>query len=50
MPGSAGGWICVRDAVKKALPKDAADAGQVPRRERRNAEAAPAATEDRRRG
>ena len=23
MPGHAGGWIAVRDAVKKPLPKDA---------------------------
>jgi len=23
VPGTSGGWICVRDAVKKALPKDA---------------------------
>ena len=30
VPGHKGGWITVRDAVKKALPKDAAEAGQVP--------------------
>ncbi len=32
VPGAKGGWITVRDAVKKALPKDAAEARQVPRR------------------
>ena len=31
VPGAKGGWIMVRDAVKKALPKDAAEARQVPR-------------------
>ena len=31
VPGAKGGWITVRDAVKKALPKDAAEARQVPR-------------------
>ena len=30
VPGAKGGWIMVRDAVKKALPKDAAEARQVP--------------------
>ena len=30
VPGAKGGWITVRDAVKKTLPKDAADARQVP--------------------
>ena len=29
VPGAKGGWITVRDAVKKALPKDAAEARQV---------------------
>ena len=28
VPGSKGGWITVRDAVKKALPKDAATPGK----------------------
>jgi large subunit ribosomal protein L3 len=28
VPGSKGGWITVRDAVKKALPKDAAKPGK----------------------
>jgi large subunit ribosomal protein L3 len=27
-PGSKGGWIAVRDAVKKALPKDAPKPGK----------------------
>ena len=29
VPGVKGGWITMRDAVKKALPKEAAEAGQV---------------------
>ncbi len=29
VPGIAGGWIFIRDAVKKALPKDAPKPGQV---------------------
>ena len=28
VPGSAGGWIAVRDAVKKPLPKDAPAPGK----------------------
>ena len=28
VPGHAGGWIYVRDAVKKALPKDAPQPGK----------------------
>jgi large subunit ribosomal protein L3 len=28
VPGSKGGWIAVRDAVKKALPKDAPQPGK----------------------
>jgi large subunit ribosomal protein L3 len=28
VPGSKGGWISVRDAVKKALPKDAPKPGK----------------------
>jgi large subunit ribosomal protein L3 len=28
VPGTAGGWIYVRDAVKKALPKDAPKPGK----------------------
>ncbi|MDB5569905.1 MAG: rplC [Hyphomicrobiales bacterium] len=38
VPGHAGGWITVRDAIKKALPKDAPQPGKF-----RMAEAAPAA-------
>ena len=30
VPGAKGGWITVRDAVKKTLPKDAPKPGQVP--------------------
>jgi large subunit ribosomal protein L3 len=28
VPGNAGGWIAVRDAVKKPLPKDAPAPGK----------------------
>ncbi|HVV43109.1 MAG TPA: 50S ribosomal protein L3, partial [Nitrobacter sp.] len=28
VPGAKGGWITVRDAVKKALPKDAPKPGK----------------------
>jgi len=28
VPGTAGGWIYIRDAVKKALPKDAPQPGK----------------------
>ena len=28
VPGHAGGWITVRDAIKKALPKDAPQPGK----------------------
>ncbi len=38
VPGSKGGWVFVRDAVKKSLPKDAPKPGAVRKRE-----AAPAA-------
>ena len=31
VPGAKGGWIMVRDAVKKALPEGRAEARQVPR-------------------
>jgi large subunit ribosomal protein L3 len=42
VPGAKGGWITVRDAVKKALPKDAPKPGKF--REAASAEtAAPAA-------
>ncbi len=39
VPGTAGGWIYVRDAVKKALPKDAPQPGKF----RMAADAAPEA-------
>ena len=29
VPGAKGGWILVRDAVKRALPEGRADAGRV---------------------
>jgi large subunit ribosomal protein L3 len=29
VPGSKGGWVLVRDAVKRALPKDAPRPGSV---------------------
>jgi large subunit ribosomal protein L3 len=38
VPGAKGGWILVRDAVKRALPKEAPKPGAI-----RKAEAAPAA-------
>jgi large subunit ribosomal protein L3 len=41
VPGHAGGWITVRDAVKKALPKDAPQPGKF-----RMAESAAAAAAD----
>ena len=41
VPGAKGGWILVRDAVKKALPKDAPKPGKF--REASNGAAAPAA-------
>jgi large subunit ribosomal protein L3 len=41
VPGAKGGWIMLRDAVKKALPKDAPKPGKF----RTAAEAAPAAAE-----
>ena len=47
MPGVAGGYIFVRDAVKKALPKDAPSPGKfrvVSADVAPAAEAAPAAT------
>lgn len=45
VPGSKGGWIMVRDAVKKALPKDAPKPGKFRLADEANnkADAAPAA-------
>jgi large subunit ribosomal protein L3 len=47
VPGSKGGWIAVRDAVKKALPKDAPKPGKFRLAEGggEQAEAAPAEQE-----
>ena len=42
VPGAKGGWITVRDAVKKALPKDAPQPGKFRLAEAAAAEAAPA--------
>ena len=36
VPGTKGGWIYVRDAVKKALPKDAPQPGKFVWRPKRN--------------
>jgi len=45
VPGSKGGWIMVRDAVKKALPKDAPKPGKfrLADEANKNSDAAPAA-------
>ena len=45
VPGAAGGWIMVRDAVKRALPKDAPQPGKF-RVAEKAADAAPAAAEE----
>jgi large subunit ribosomal protein L3 len=45
VPGFAGGWITVRDAVKKALPKDAPRPGKF-----RTADGAAAAAQDNKEG
>jgi large subunit ribosomal protein L3 len=42
VPGSKGGWIMVRDAVKKALPKEAPTPGKFRLTDAAPAEAAPA--------
>jgi large subunit ribosomal protein L3 len=49
VPGVAGGWIYVRDAIKKALPKEAPVPGKF-RLANAAAEAAPAATEEQKEG
>ncbi len=47
VPGVAGGWIYVRDAVKRKLPKDVPMPGQVPRRhDAAGAEAAAGSTQE----
>jgi len=40
VPGTAGGWIFVRDAIKKALPKDAPQPGKFRMPENASAESA----------
>ena len=47
VPGHAGGWIYLRDAIKKALPKDAPMPGKF---RLSGDKAAPAATEDKKEG
>jgi large subunit ribosomal protein L3 len=42
VPGHAGGWIAVRDAVKKPLPKDAPLPGKFRVHAESGASAAPA--------
>jgi large subunit ribosomal protein L3 len=42
VPGSKGGWIAVRDAVKKALPKDAPKPGKFRLADGGGEQAAPA--------
>jgi large subunit ribosomal protein L3 len=42
VPGSKGGWIAVRDAVKKPLPKDAPKPGKFKVANGGGEEAAPA--------
>jgi large subunit ribosomal protein L3 len=46
VPGTRGGFIYVRDAVKKALPKDAPRPGKYRLSSEANTEAAPPATEE----
>ena len=43
MPGAAGGWITVRDAVKKAMPKDLPKPGKF--REAASSDTKPAKAE-----
>jgi large subunit ribosomal protein L3 len=45
VPGHKGGWVMVRDAVKRALPKDAPKPASVKKVEKANGGAAPAAVE-----
>jgi large subunit ribosomal protein L3 len=46
VPGTAGGWIFVRDAVKRALPKDAPQPGKFRLEGGAKADAAPANDEN----
>jgi large subunit ribosomal protein L3 len=50
VPGSKGGWITVRDAVKKALPKDAPQPGKFRLPDGDGASAAPAAEAEAKQG
>jgi large subunit ribosomal protein L3 len=52
VPGVAGGWIFVRDAIKRALPKDAPVPGKfrLANGNAQAAEAAPAASEEQKEG
>jgi large subunit ribosomal protein L3 len=45
VPGSKGGWIAVRDAVKKALPKEAPKPGKFRLADAGGEQAAPAPAE-----
>jgi len=45
VPGAKGGWITVRDAVKKAMPKDLPKPASVKKAEKQSAPAAEAAKE-----
>jgi large subunit ribosomal protein L3 len=49
VPGSEGGWIMVRDAVKKALPKEAPKPGKF-RLAEASADAEPDAAADKKEG
>jgi large subunit ribosomal protein L3 len=42
VPGHKGGWVMVRDAVKRPLPKEAKSPGSVKKAEQTNGSAAPA--------
>ncbi len=42
VPGHKGGWVMVRDAVKRPLPKEAMSPGSVKKAEKTNGAAAPA--------
>jgi large subunit ribosomal protein L3 len=46
VPGAKGGWITVRDAVKKSLPKDAPKPGKFRLPETGAADAAPKAEQE----
>ena len=50
VPGSKGGWVMVRDAVKRPLPKEAKQPGSVKKAEKANGGAAPVAAEEKAEG